>query len=208
VEACLQVIANADAGRATEVLLSFLPDALPTVALPLVRSLARQHAPRLRIAALCALATRPDDVAADHLLSALRDGEPGGRMAALYALDRWPHLWDQAIPLLIESIQDPKAVVAYWAIRLLGKLRHPAGLAPLIAGLEADARAGMIACFGALLGAHRRHQPGVPARSALARREFPLRGGASPGAPRRRRPLASVARHFGSTPSVAIPDDR
>src|SRR6185312_9549914 len=48
VEDRLLVMGGADAGRATEAVLSFLPDALPTVALPLVRSLARHRAPRLR----------------------------------------------------------------------------------------------------------------------------------------------------------------
>jgi hypothetical protein len=187
VEDRLHAMAGSDLSRATEAVLSFLPDELAAVALPLVRSLARHRAPRLRIAAVCALATRSDDLAADEVLPVLQDREPGVRMAGLYALDRGPHLWDAAGPLLIETIQDPSGDVAYWAIRLAGKLREAACVEPLIAGLEADARAGRIACFGAR----------CLALTALTGQEFPLdppwRDGNCPYAEERRQARLGVA---------------
>ena len=187
VEDRLLVMGGADAGRATEAVLSFLPDALPTVALPLVRSLARHRAPRLRTAALCALATRPGDLTVDDVLPMVGDGEPGVRMAALDALDRCPHVWNEAVPSLIETIRDPSADVAYWAIRLAGRLRHPDAVVPLIAGLEADAREGRIACFGAR----------CLALTALTGQEFPLdppwRDGNCPYAEERRQARLGIA---------------
>jgi hypothetical protein len=187
VEERLQIIAGADAGRATEALLAFLPDALPAAAMPLARSLTRHDAPRLRTAALCALATRPDDLAADHVLPALQDPEPGVRMAGLDALDRCPRLWDHAIPLLVESIHDPTGNVAYWVIRLAGTVRAADCVAPLIAGLEADACEGRIACFGA-----RRL-----ALTAITGHDFPLdtpwRDGQCPYAERTRQARLGVA---------------
>lgn len=43
-------MAGTDASRATEAVLSFLPEALPVGALPLVRSLARQLGPTPSVA--------------------------------------------------------------------------------------------------------------------------------------------------------------
>ena len=128
------------------------------------------------------------------VLLALRDRELAVRMAAVYALDRCPRLWALAAPLLPALLDDPSVDVCRWLIRLAGTLGQPACVAPLIAGLELDARESRGANFAVLPRAEGDHRPGVPTRSAVARGAVPLWRAHPPDPLGRRRSLAGMAR--------------
>lgn len=126
-------IPDEEEGAAVELVLSFLPGPVPGAALSCAETLLRHPAPRVRAAALCLLATRPD-VGAAVVAEALGDGDPRVRAAALHVLEG--RGWAEAVTRrVVDLLDDEVPGVSRMAAKTLAGRGVEAAVPALVLGL-------------------------------------------------------------------------
>ena len=145
----VRALRSAEGEDLVDALLAFLPEGVGGAAAGALRALLAHRAPRVRAAALCALAAGPEALAAAEARMALGDPDARVRAAGLYALQLRPPLADGCRDLLPALLADDSTDVRFMTVQLAEQLGD-AGLARAVAaGLKDDARLDRVGCFAA-----------------------------------------------------------
>jgi len=131
-----------------DILLSFLPEALPLEAICSVQKLLYDPSDKVKTAAVTVLSTQPSSLNASDLLHCLSDKSASVRMGGLYALGLCPNLWEELTPSLCILINDENTDIRYNACKLAVTIKSQRFIEALINGLTEDARNKRIGTFG------------------------------------------------------------
>ena len=147
----LGMLGDSDPEHVIAAILSFVggENALPDEVLIPIRTCLRHPDPRVRAAALCALAMGTSPLNASEILEALRDESPFVRAAIIYLLRNHSDLWSDCAKVLPDLFNDTNPDVRYAALQLAGRMADPRMAGAILAGMEEDARANCISGFGA-----------------------------------------------------------
>ncbi|MCY3773272.1 MAG: S8 family serine peptidase [Gemmatimonadetes bacterium] len=147
----LGMLGDSEPDHVIAAILSFVgvEDALPDEVLIPFRTCLRHSDPRVRAAALCALAMGTSPVNASEIAEAFRDDSPFVRAAIIYLLCNHSDLWSECAKALPELFDDTNPDVRYAALQLALQMTDPRMAGTILAGLEEDARANRISSFGA-----------------------------------------------------------
>ncbi len=162
---------STDHEEVKDAILSFLGDAIPPQAIEPISKHVKHSIAEVRTAALCALATEPDQINANHIQDAFRDASPNVRMAGVYSLQKCQNLWLDCKTSFSNLFNDTSLDVRYQSLLLAARMAYPDFTAEIAAGLEEDAQMGRVANFTA-----RRD-----ALEAITGQQFPLNSPPEPG---------------------------
>ena len=147
----LGMLEDNDPEHVIAAILSFVGEehALPDNVFIPIRTCLRHPAPRVRAAALCALARATSHVNAFEIIEAFRDDSPFVRAAAIHLLLCHPDLWSECTAVLPDLFDDTNPDVRYAALQLAVQIADPQMAGAILAGMEDDALANRISSFGA-----------------------------------------------------------
>lgn len=138
---------SGETGEAVEALLSCLPDQVTDQVAALAADLLSRSPGRLRAAALCVLAARPDRLDAALLRPHLRDGDVLVRAAALHALRSAPHAWNALADAVEARLGDADPDVVQAAAALAEAMGETRLVRALVDGLAEDVRLRRPSCY-------------------------------------------------------------
>ncbi|RKN70546.1 HEAT repeat domain-containing protein [Paenibacillus ginsengarvi] len=95
------------------------------------------------------MATKPDLLTKESMISAFKDESPNVRLAAIFALLQCPRFWADMSGHLIQTFTDPSLDVRCAAFRLAAIIKHPDFVEQLVQGLEDDAHNKRLANYSA-----------------------------------------------------------
>lgn len=162
---------STDHEEVKDAILSFLGNAIPPQAIEPISKHVKHPIATVRTAALCALATEPAQINANHILDAFRDSSPNVRMAGIYSLQKCQNLWPDCKTSFSNLLNDTSLDVRYQSLLLAAQMAYPDFAAEIAAGLEEDTQMGRVANFTA-----RRD-----ALEAITGQQFPLNSPPKPG---------------------------
>ncbi len=146
----LEALTSEDEQEVTAALLScLLEPSSSKITQDLRRTLPRHLSDKVRAASILLVSECGMAITSVELSHLLKDESSYVRMAALYALEKYPDLWDELIDDLISLFQDKDSNIRYCALQLASTLKNPYFIAPIISELKNDALNQNVSIFGA-----------------------------------------------------------
>ncbi|SDX04796.1 S8 family serine peptidase [Paenibacillus sp. CF384] len=145
----IEAMQDQDEALITSVLLSFCGELFSDEVAEQLLSLSNHKSHKVRTAAITALGFHSGKLSSSALRRLLCDDSSYVRMAALFALNNCPEMWQGLTDEIIKLFQDPDVNLRYCSIKLASAINNHGFIEPLISGLYEDALLQRVSLFGA-----------------------------------------------------------
>jgi serine protease AprX len=144
----LATLKGEDEQEVLAVLLSYIPEKASSQIMLYLRTMLQHPSDKIRAAAILLISDSCMTITSDELRQSLKDTSRYVRTGALYALGKYPDLWDELIDDLIGLFTDDDSNVRYCAIKLASTIKSPLFITPILSELRNDALVQNVSMFG------------------------------------------------------------
>jgi len=130
-----------------EILISFFPEGVTEHSADFIKNYLYHASDKVRVAALLVLSCNLSCMEKGELENFLQDSNSSVRMAGLYVLRKFESIWHHFTPILAKLMNEHNEDIRFNDTRLAIRIKDNRLIAPLLEGMEEDAREMRIATF-------------------------------------------------------------